>query len=114
MGKRKTLKSRFIFLFLVLAVSTISLPVLRYGRTIRASNAPINKIQPDEERCQPWQYRDEDGHCKDRPGVHHHHGHYDPQPGETCWIECLCREGQAPSGNSCGSCSFVGMVCKSD
>jgi hypothetical protein len=47
----------------------------------------------------------------DNPGTTRHHDHYDPQPGEECWLECLCEDGQYPSGNSCSPCEYVDTVC---
>ena len=73
--------------------------------------APYLVAQRDEDTCRPWQYKDRDGNCVDRPGTVHHPGNYAPRPGEQCWIECLCYEGEYPTGNSCSPCSFVGMVC---
>ena len=67
--------------------------------------------QDDQEECHPWQYRDRNGICQDKPHVIHHHGDYDPQLGEECWVECLCQEGLAPGGNGCSPCSYVGTVC---
>jgi hypothetical protein len=68
--------------------------------------------QSEEDRCYPWQYRDDHGDCVDRPHVIHFHGEHHPsEAGEQCWIECLCEEGTYPSGNDCGACSFVGTVC---
>jgi len=73
---------------------------------------PGSLAQSDRDRCDPWQYRDDNGDCVDRPHVHHHlHVHYEPDAGEQCWIECMCEEGTYPSGNDCGGCSFVGTVC---
>ncbi len=68
-------------------------------------------VQDKDEECHPWQHKDENGNCVDNSNVTHHHGHYEPQPGETCWVECLCEEGQSPSDSSCSPCSYVGMVC---
>lgn len=65
----------------------------------------------DEIKCDPWQH-EENGQCVDNPGVHHHHGHYDPAAGEQCWVECMCYEGQYPANQSCAPCSYVGMVCQ--
>ena len=71
----------------------------------------------DKDGCRCYQHKDDDGNCKDDPGTSHHHGHYEPEPGEQCWVivECLCREGQSPSGNSCTPCSYSGedTVCSS-
>src|SRR5947207_2141087 len=72
--------------------------------------APSLVAQRDQDKCQPWQRRDKDGDCVDNPGTVHHGGNYVPGPGQQCWVECLCREGQYPSGSSCSPCSFVGMV----
>ncbi len=77
-----------------------------------SGQSPLGPVQEREDRCPPYQHRDDNGHCVDDPGVQHHHGHYDPEPGEQCWVECLCHEGEYPSGNSCSPCSYVGMVCK--
>ena len=66
----------------------------------------------DQDQCNEWQYRDENGDCVDKEHVHHHyHAHYDPEASEQCWIECMCEEGTSPSGDDCGPCSFVGTVC---
>jgi hypothetical protein len=80
----------------------------------------INRIDPqvslqhiaqnDQNKCKPWQHK-EDDRCVDNPGTVHHHGHYEPAHGEKCWVECLCYERQYPSGDSCAPCSYVGMVC---
>ena len=68
--------------------------------------------QKDQDKCDPWQYRDENGDCVDKPHVHHFHGeHHDAEGGEECWVECLCEEAQSPAGDSCAPCSFVGTVC---
>jgi len=54
--------------------------------------------------------------CADNPGVTHHGPDYNPGRGEMCWgiTRCLCHEGQVPSGQSCGSCSYAGqeVVCR--
>jgi hypothetical protein len=73
---------------------------------------PLTPVQQKEDECHPWQHKNQNGECVDDPGVEHHHGHYDQGPGEQCWVECLCEDGQYPSGNSCSPCSYVGMVCK--
>jgi len=55
----------------------------------------FTRVQDKDHQCAPYQHWDKDkGQCVDNPNVTHHHGHYDPQPGERCWVECLCREGQ--------------------
>jgi hypothetical protein len=69
-------------------------------------------LQQDQDTCKPWQYRDENGDCVDKPHAHHFHGeHHEAEAGEECWVECLCEEGQYPGGDSCAPCSFVGTVC---
>src|SRR5258707_179814 len=74
--------------------------------------APVSFGRSDQDKCDPWQYRDENGDCVDRPHVHHHPDvHYEPAGSEQCWVECMCEEGSYPSGNDCGPCSFVGTVC---
>jgi hypothetical protein len=71
--------------------------------------------QSDQDKCDPWQYRDENGDCVDKPHVHHHyHAHYEPEAGEQCWVECMCEEGTYPGGDNCAPCSFVGTVCIGD
>jgi hypothetical protein len=73
---------------------------------------PAGRGQSDQNRCYPWQYRDDNGDCVDRPHVIHIQGErHQPETGEQCWIECMCEEGTYPSGNDCGACSFVGTVC---
>jgi hypothetical protein len=67
--------------------------------------------QKDQDECRPWQHKGKDDKCVDNPGTVHHHGRYEPEPGETCWVECLCGEGQYPGGDDCSPCSYVGMVC---
>jgi hypothetical protein len=73
---------------------------------------PGTRGQSDENRCYPWQYRDDNDECVDRPHVIHFHGeHHPPETGEQCWIECMCEGETYPSGNDCGACSFLGTVC---
>jgi hypothetical protein len=68
--------------------------------------------QKDQTECNPWQYRDHNGDCVDKPDVHHFHGHaHDPGSGEQCWVECLCEIGTFPGSDSCAPCEFVGTVC---
>jgi len=76
-----------------------------------AQPSPRVMAQNDQDECHPWQYRDHNGNCVDRPHVIHHHPGYEPTGGEQCWMECLCQEGTYPSGNSCSQCSYVGTVC---
>ena len=73
----------------------------------------LHRVQGDrdKDRCPPYQYKDDNGNCVDKPGTEHHHGHHEPESGEECWDECLCREGQYPSGGSCSPCSYEGTVC---
>jgi len=67
--------------------------------------------QKQKDECKPWQQKDKNDNCVDKPGAIHHGVDYAPSPGETCWVECLCREGLYPQGNSCSPCSKVGVVC---
>jgi hypothetical protein len=91
-----------------LAIYPFPTHVARENRTAAAS---LVVAQEDEcEKAHPWQHK-VDGKCVDKPHVTHYHGDHNPGEGEECWIECLCYEGQAPSGNGCGSCSYVGTVC---
>lgn len=90
------------------------LPLHLWPADLRGWQAPVqDQSQPQQgnDQCQPWQHKDENGNCVDNPNVVHHHGDYTPEPGETCWVECMCQEGEYPSGNSCSPCSYVGMVC---
>jgi|ERR1700682_5974377 len=79
---------------------------------IAAPAAPrlVTQEQDECERQHPWQHK-VNGACVDKPGVVHYHGNHSPEAGERCWIECLCRRGEYPSGNTCGPCSYVGTVC---
>jgi len=80
--------------------------------TGQASSSLMAQQQEKKDECKPWQMKDENGNCVDRPNTHHYHGHsHQPEPGETCWVECLCHDGERPSGNDCSPCSFVGTVC---
>ena len=58
----------------------------------------------------PWQYKDSNGNCADKPNAEHRtHGHV-PEGDETCWevAKCLCRTGQYPGSQSCAPCSLTG------
>ena len=92
---------------IALAVAASSILFLSFG----PNGQPRLMAQNDQEKCKPWQYRDDDGDCVDKPDVIHHHGHYEPHSGEQCWVECLCRDGQYPGGDSCSPCSYEGIVC---
>lgn len=84
------------------ALLIFGLPGIR-GQQLRDRN---------QNECDPWQYRDEDGDCVDKPDVHHFHGqHHDAGSAEQCWVECLCRIGTFPASDSCAPCEFVGTVC---
>jgi len=73
---------------------------------------PVRSNGQDQDKCDPWQYRDQNGDCVDKPHTHHIHGeHHAPEAGEECWVECLCEQGQYPANDSCAPCSFVGTVC---
>src|SRR5258707_5284219 len=79
----------------------------------RGFSPPIIEAEQEDdcEKAHPWQHK-VDGKCVDKPHVHHYEGqHHDPGAGETCWIECWCRDGQSPGSVDCGSCSFAGTVC---
>jgi hypothetical protein len=68
--------------------------------------------QSDENRCYPWQYRDDNGHRVDMPHViHFQDEHHPAETGEQYWIQCMCEEETCPSGDDCGACSFLGTVC---
>jgi hypothetical protein len=68
--------------------------------------------QRDQNECSPWQYRDKDGDCVDKPDVHHFHSqHHEAGSGEQCWVECLCEVGTFPASSTCAPCEFVGTVC---
>jgi hypothetical protein len=97
-----------VLLLLGLAVSAIS--VSRDGHPSVSSGDVVAQQQDDCEKAHPWQHK-VDGECVDKPGVTHYHGNHSPEPQEECWIECLCRQGELPSGNSCAPCSYVGTVC---
>jgi hypothetical protein len=73
----------------------------------------VSEQAEQQDSCEqehPWQHT-VNGKCVDKPGTIHHSGDYEPVAGEECWVECLCYEGQYPTGESCSPCSFVGMVC---
>ena len=85
--------------------------IISVVRDKRASVSVAAVAQRDEcEKAHPWQHT-VNGECVDKPHVTHYHGDHSPGPGEACWIECLCDEGESPSGNSCGPCSYMGTVC---
>lgn len=70
------------------------------------------KADTEDCDCHPWEYCDENGDCHDKPHTHHlHHVHHEPEPGETCWVECLCEQGTSPASDTCAPCEFVGTVC---
>ena len=77
-----------------------------------ASLRLVTQQKKDEcEEKKPWQHK-VNGECVDKPGtIHHNDRNYQRQPSEECWIECLCYDGQNMSGDGCGSCSFVSIVC---
>ena len=102
-------KNQLLMLLPIYLILTVGLTVLPRERNV--SKVSMRSAQQDDcEKSHPWQHK-VNGECVDKPDVHHYHGHHDPGAGETCWIECLCRDDQTPSGNDCGACSFVGTVC---
>ena len=89
----------------------VALPIVFLPFGSSAQSPQRLMAQNDQEECKPWQYRDDDGDCVDKPNVIHHQGDYEPHSGQQCWVECLCRDGQYPSGDNCSPCSYVGIVC---
>lgn len=78
-------------------------------------SAKSQTASPAPGDCQPWQYRDNNGNCVDRPEAQHHaHGHA-PEAGEKCWevTKCMCRIGTHPAAPSCAPCSYNGteVIC---
>ncbi len=99
---------------MIMLITGLWLAVLTALKLSGSTEAPrlMAQAEPPAEKCQPYEYKDSEGHCKDLPDVLHHRGPYEPRAGEQCWTECLCHQGQSPADVGCGSCSYVGMVCR--
>ena len=65
----------------------------------------------DQQQCQPWQVKDDNGNCVDGPNVFRPGAGYSPGAGESCWAECECYNGQYPAADNCAPCSYLGQVC---
>jgi hypothetical protein len=107
-------KFRTILLVLVLVLASgLSVTFLSHesGAEVPGCRTARQQQNPNENDCRPWQVKDQNGNCVDKPGTTHHPGHYDPKPGEQCWVECLCEDGQRPAADNCSPCSYQGMVC---
>src|SRR6266478_4374334 len=61
-----------------------------YPRKLRPT-VVRSEARSDEDRCRPWQHK-EDDRCVDDRDVEIHHGPHQPEPTEQCWVvtECLC------------------------
>ena|SRR2546423_574877 len=94
-------------LFLLVLGLILALSANPFKLNSRVSTRPSTQ----DKQCQEWQHKEGDK-CVDDPGVTHHPPGYTPGREEQCWVECLCREGEYPSNESCAPCSKVGMVCK--
>lgn len=110
MNMRATITGGFGLLVLGFSL-TVSVPHLALHRVTKTTDHQASQGQDDKNQCHPWQEKDKNDNCVDKPGVEHHHGHYEPQKGEKCWVECLCKEGESPADSSCAPCSYVGVVC---
>jgi len=72
----------------------------------------VRLAQAGQQPCEkPWQTRDSNGNCTDPPNAFSTGPGYIPGAGETCWAECECYNGAAPSANSCAPCNYVGQMC---
>src|SRR5205085_1036066 len=91
----------------------IALAVITSPHTLVTRPLAARQQQDECEKAHPWQHK-VNGECVDKPHVAHYHGDHNPEPGEQCWIECLCRRGESPGAGSCGSCSYSGTVCIRD
>jgi len=78
----------------------------------RSNQLSLAAVEQQKDECPPLQHKNANGECVDDPNVIHYHGSHNPLPGETCYAECLCYEGQYPINDNCSPCSYVGVVCK--
>ena len=103
-------------IFALLARYLLAALLVFFGMALLMLGSPASRgqqpQQKDQKECEPWQHRNANGDCVDRPHVHHYHGeHHAPDGGEECWVECLCEVGTYPTADTCAPCSFVGTVC---
>jgi len=98
---------------LILTRYLVGIALALWGLSWLFFGLPVQgQSQRDQDQCDPWQYRDENGDCVDKPHVHHYHAHtHMPESGEQCWVECLCERGTYPASDNCAPCEFVGTVC---
>ena len=85
--------------------------VLLLGFTTWSPEAVTQQLsQSQSDTCDnPWQYKDSNGNCADKPNAEHHaHGQF-PEGNEACWevANCLCRTGLYPGSQSCTPCSLT-------
>jgi hypothetical protein len=105
---RPTLRYSLILLIFGIAVA-LSATSFRLDNHPRASSSPA--VVAQDKQCQEWEHKEGDNCVRD-PDAYDQPSDHTPGPGEKCWVQCLCRQGQYPADQSCSPCSKVGMVCK--